>query len=93
MRITSLSITLRLHVSGSLKDKRLVVKSVKQRLRNKFNVAVAEVGELESWRTARLGVVTVGGQQAQVDREIDAITRFLDSDVRFEMVEREVEHH
>lgn len=71
----------------------MVVKSVKERLRGRFNVAVAEVDAHDQWRTAELGIVTVGRDRVVVEREIEAITRFLDGDVRFEMVERDVTFH
>lgn len=93
MVVLRMEIHLRLYAAQSLKDKRLVVKSVKERLRNRFNVAVAEVGALDRWRDAELGVVSVGSDRRIVDAELQSITRFLDSDVRFEMVERFVEYH
>lgn len=92
MLTASMQVVLRLHASDSLKEKRLVVSSVKQRLRNRFNIAVAETGGYDSWREVILGVVTVGGERAMVDRELNAVTRFLDGDVRFEVVERLVEY-
>ncbi len=84
-------LTLRLQAASSLKEKRLVVKSVKARLRQRFNVAVAETGALDQWRTAELALVTVGSDVRVVDAEVEAITRFLDADVRFEVIERELE--
>ena len=47
----------------SLKDKRGVVKSVAARLRNEFNIAVAEVDMLDSWRTATIAAVTVSSDK------------------------------
>ncbi|HKK72209.1 MAG TPA: DUF503 domain-containing protein [Candidatus Krumholzibacteria bacterium] len=93
MIVVSLHVTLRLYASNSIKEKRQVVKSVRERLRNRFNVAVAEVGAQDEWRTAVLGLVTVASEGRLADREVDAITRFLDGDVRFEMIERDVEIH
>ena len=50
-----------LHLAGnsSLKDKRMVVKSVAQRVRNRFNVAVAEIEASDAWQRATLGVVSI----------------------------------
>ena len=48
-------------MAASLKDKRQVIRSLTARLRNEFNVAVAEVGRQDSWQTAVIGVVTVSG--------------------------------
>lgn len=93
MVVLRLEVHLRLYEAASLKDKRLVLRSVRDRLRNRFNVAVAEVGAQDQWRQIELGIVGVGSDRGVVDAELDAITRFLDSDVRFEMVERHVEYH
>jgi len=88
MLLASLRLTLRLYESASLKEKRFVLSSVRRRLRNRFNVAVSEVDLHESHREAELAVVTVGREKKQVDREIEAVTRFLDGDGRFEVVDR-----
>jgi uncharacterized protein YlxP (DUF503 family) len=66
-------LTVELHVSGSrsLKDKRMVLRRVKDRLK-KFNVAVAEVEHQDLWQRAALGIVTVSADQAHADRELAA---------------------
>jgi uncharacterized protein YlxP (DUF503 family) len=56
--VALLSIELYLPMSGSLKDKRMVIRRVKDRLKA-FNVSVAEVAHQELWQRAGLGVVTV----------------------------------
>jgi len=93
MVVLRMEIHLRLHAAGSLKEKRLVLRSVRDRLKNRFNVAVAEVGSQDQWRNIELGVVSVGSDRRIVDAELEAITRFLDEDVRYEMIERHVEYH
>jgi uncharacterized protein YlxP (DUF503 family) len=60
----------------SLKEKRQLVRSLKDRLRNKFNVAVAETDYLDKWQRAELGVVTVSGQRTHLDQMLDEIERF-----------------
>jgi uncharacterized protein len=54
-----LTLELRLEHSHSLKDKRHVVKSLKDRLRHKFNVAVAEIDGQDLWQRATVAAVTV----------------------------------
>lgn len=93
MVVLRLEVHLRLHEAASLKEKRLVLRSVRDRLRNRFNVAVAETGAQDEHRQIELGIVSVGSDRRVVDSELSAITRFLDSDVRFEMIERHVEFH
>jgi hypothetical protein len=62
----------------SLKAKRMVVKSIKDRLRRKFNVAVAETGYLELWQRAELAAVSVNGTRSILESELEAISRELE---------------
>jgi uncharacterized protein len=54
-----LTLELRIDDAHSLKDKRQVVKSLKDRLRHKFNVAVAEIDHLDVWQRALIAAVTI----------------------------------
>jgi uncharacterized protein len=67
-------LTVELHLPGarSLKDKRMVLRSVKDRLK-KFNVAVAEVEHQDLWQRATLGVVTVSESTEAVDRTLATV--------------------
>jgi uncharacterized protein len=67
-------LSLELYIPGarSLKDKRMVLRGVKDRLR-KFNVAVAEIAHHDLWQRAGLGVVTISTTEAHVDRELAAV--------------------
>lgn len=66
-------LSVELHVPGahSLKEKRMVVRRVKDRLK-KFNVAVSEVDHQDLWQRAAIAVVTVSTDQAHADRELAA---------------------
>ena len=64
-----LTLELRIDHSHSLKDKRHIVKSLKDRLRHKFNVAVAEVGYQDLWQRSVVAAVTVSGDR-QYAREL-----------------------
>lgn len=89
-------LTIELHFpeSRSLKAKRMVVKSIKDRLRRKFNVAVAETGYLELWQRAELAAVSVNGTRSILESELEAISRELEDHfpsellgTRFELIE------
>ena len=58
-------LTLDIHIphAHSLKDKRMVVRSLKDRLRAKFNVSVSEVDHQDLWQRAQVSVVTVGSDE------------------------------
>jgi uncharacterized protein len=72
-RIGVLTFELRLEYSHSLKDKRQVVKSLKDRLRARFNVAVAEIGEQEMWQRAIVAAVTVSGDQKAAEEVLQRV--------------------
>ena len=59
--------------ASSLKDKRRAVKSLKDRIRHKFNVSVAEVDFLELWQRSALGVAVVGTDGAFVAEVLEKI--------------------
>ena len=59
MPIAHLNLELRIEGAHSLKDRRQVLRSLKDRLRNSFNVSVAEVEPSELWQSATLGVVAI----------------------------------
>jgi uncharacterized protein len=70
-------LTLELHIEGalSLKDKRHTVKSLKDRLRAKFNVAVAEIGYQDLWQRSLVSAVTVSGDHARAEEVLQRVER------------------
>jgi len=70
-------LTLELHLpdSHSLKDKRHTVKSLKDRLRNRFNVAVAEIGYQDIWQRSLISAVTVSGDRARAEQVLQSVER------------------
>ena len=65
--IAFLTLELRIEGAHSLKDKRQVVRSVKDRLRAHFNVAVAELDSTELWQRATVGVVSISASRDYLD--------------------------
>ncbi len=68
-----LTLELRLENSHSLKDKRHVVQSLKERLRHKFNVAVAEIEYQELWQRAAVAAVTVSPDHAHAEKVLRSV--------------------
>jgi uncharacterized protein YlxP (DUF503 family) len=68
-------LTLDLHIpeSNSLKAKRWVLRSIKDRIRNKFNVSVAEVGANDLWQRSVIGVAIVANETIIINRVFDTI--------------------
>jgi uncharacterized protein YlxP (DUF503 family) len=72
-------LTVEMHLPGarSLKDKRMIVRSVKDRLK-KFNVAVSETAHHDLWQRAELGIVTISTTDEAVDRALAAVKDEID---------------
>jgi hypothetical protein len=77
MHVGSLRVRLLLRESRSLKDKRQVVRSIKDRLHNDFNVSVAEVESLDNRQLIVLGLAMVSNEPGPIRIAFDAIVKAL----------------
>ncbi len=68
-----ITLELRLDESHSLKDKRQVVKSLKDRLRTRLNVAVAEIDYQDLWQRGLLAAVTVSSDQSSAEAVLQSV--------------------
>ena len=87
MLIGVLQVDLHIPESGSLKSKRFIVSSLKSRLRNKFNVSVAEVDGNDKWQRTTLGIAMVSNQQRFLERAKSQILNFIEVQNQIEMLE------
>lgn len=67
-----LSLELHIHAAQSLKDKRQVVRSLKDRIRRRFNVSIAEVDHQSSWQMCTIAIVAVASNKAGVESLLQA---------------------
>lgn len=74
MIVGILQLELHLPQSHSLKDKRSVLKSLRDHLRSRFNVAVAELDSNETWQRARIGVAAIGDDRPYVKELLRQVT-------------------
>ena len=85
-------ITLRLPENSSLKGKRQVVRSLTARLRNKFNVAVAEVGDNDRWQIATIGLTCVSNDARHAQEMLDRAVHFVEQTrLDAELIDSEIE--
>jgi len=75
----------------SLKAKRQVLLSLKDRLRDKFNVSVAEVAEQELWQKAVLGIACVANEAAYVNQVLDQAINVIRAVPSLELVQSRIE--
>ena len=72
-------LTLMVPESHSLKEKRMVVRRIKDRVHQKFNAAIAEVGDQDAWQQAVLGFAVVANEKGFVESMVQRITDFVES--------------
>ena len=82
MLVSGCSWDLSLPECRSLKDKRRVVKSLKDRIRGRFNVSVAETAYQDVWTRAHLSVVLVTTDGASADSVLDRLDHFIEGEHR-----------
>ena len=78
MTVGVLRLTLFIPENHSLKGKRSVLRQIKARVSNKFNVSIAECGDHDLWQRALLGISQVGSDQAFVDGALRQVISFID---------------
>ena len=89
MVVGVLRLTLYIHGASSLKDKRQVVRKVTDRLRSRFNVTVAEVGDNDVWQRAVIGIGAIANDHSFVNEVLDKCAR--DAGKIAEIINREME--
>ena len=91
MVIVAAMITLIIPENDSLKGKRRVIKSLMERVRHKFEAAVAEVGDNDLWQKARIGVALVGNDSHLLEARLQQIMKFMENQHLAEIIDSQVE--
>jgi hypothetical protein len=91
VRIGVLRVYFRIQDSHSLKEKRMVMRSLKDRLSSRFNVSVAEIGSNDKWQLGELGVATVGNDGRFVSSVVEKVKQWIMLDHRVSIIESDIE--
>jgi len=91
MRLGALRVELFISDGNSLKHKRSVLRPIKDRIRNHFNVSVSEVDEQDKWQKAILGVAAVGPDKDAINAVLDKILDFIRRDGKVQILDYEME--
>ena len=86
-----MTLKLAIYEATSLKDKRRVIKSLKDRLSNRFNMSVAEVGHLDRCQQAELGLAIVANDKRFVESCLDKVVDYVRLDRSASLLDYEVE--
>ncbi len=91
MVVGVLKVEFHLSDNRSLKGKRKVVRSMVDKVKARFNVAIGEVGSNDKWQKIELGITTVGNDRRFVDSSLNHILDFLESLYEAPIVHTEIE--
>ena len=92
MNVGMCKINLRLPENQSLKGKRQVLKSIIARVRNHYNVAIAEVDDQDLWQSATLGIACISNSTRQTNQVLSKVVNFIEnSRFEIEMLDYEIE--
>ena len=91
MVVGTLKIDFLIHDNRSLKGKRKVVRSMVDKVKHKFNVAIAEVDSNDKWQKIELGLSTVGNDRRHVDASLNKVLEFLESLYLAEIVDTRID--
>jgi uncharacterized protein len=82
MPIAQLTLEIRIEQSRSLKDRRQVVRSLKDQLRQGFNISVAELDEAVTWQSASIGIAAISASRDYLRGQMDEVERAAQRMVR-----------
>ena len=91
MVVGALTLELFLPDNRSLKGKRQILNHLKDQVRNRLNVSVAEVGENDLWQRCRLGVAIVSNERAFADQVLSKVVSFVAEDRRAVLLDYQLE--
>jgi len=92
MIVGLLKIEIYIPVSASLKEKRMVLNSIRDRVRKKFNVSVAEIDYLDKWQRSLIAIAMVTAKKDFAEEVLTKIFQLLDSDLSFEINNYTIEY-
>jgi len=77
--------------SSSLKEKRMVLLSLKNKLKNNFNVSVTEIGDQDKWQKSTLALSTVGTEKASLNSMLSRVINYLENSKQVQLLDYEME--
>jgi hypothetical protein len=78
MLVKTVIIHIYIPLARSLKNKRNIVKSITQKVHNKYNVSIAEVGHNEIWKNAAIGIAMISNERLHLEKKFSDVVRFIE---------------
>jgi uncharacterized protein YlxP (DUF503 family) len=87
MFIGVLTLELHIHEAGSLKEKRMVVNSLLDRIRARFNVSAAQIDDHDLWQSATLGVAVISNDQRTASTVMNHVRDLAEAEIRCDVTQ------
>ncbi|MBM7622621.1 DUF503 domain-containing protein [Sporohalobacter salinus] len=85
------TVEIRIPMSNTLKYKRGIIKSMSERLKNQFNIAVAEVDKNDNLKLATIGIVTISNDNKYIDQLLSKVVKFIEKEREIQLVDYSIE--
>jgi uncharacterized protein YlxP (DUF503 family) len=90
MFVRTIAVTILIHDALSLKDKRQVLRSLLQKVRQRFNAAIAEIGYQDEWQRAEIGLAFLSNQASYLEQTQTEILNFIEEQYPVEITECDI---
>ncbi|MFH1943775.1 MAG: DUF503 domain-containing protein [bacterium] len=91
MLVGTMTVELYLPGTGSLKEKRFVLKSLKTKIRNRFNVSIAEIDHHDKWQRSSFGIAAVATDRRFLDETLSKVMNAVSQESRVEVIDQMIE--
>ncbi len=89
--IAALGVSLHIPASQSLKEKRRVLKSLKDRIRSQFNISVSEIGEMDKWQKGILGMVMISNDRNYLSGSFESVLSLIERVSEIRIIAHKIE--
>jgi len=76
--------------SHSLKDKRNILRSIKARIRNNYNISISEIDNYNLWKNTTLGIACIGNDKKYLNKILNAIIQFIEKEGKSQLINYEI---
>jgi len=91
IRVGVLKIDFHIPESGSLKEKRMVLRQIKDQIRHKFNVSIAEADNHDKWQLASFAVASLSNDKRHLDATLTTIKNFFEKNRHIVILDHQIE--
>jgi uncharacterized protein YlxP (DUF503 family) len=86
MHVGVLVIEIMIYSSNSLKEKRFVLNSIRDRVKKKFNVSISELDFQDKWQRSQIGIATISNEYSHTEKSLQKVFQFLDRSDDYEII-------